>query len=262
MGWPTVLVVAALAALLTLGSACNGKQCSDPPKYEEYDEEVVKKLDDMLDDAKAYPGQRTRVLAINTGLSGHRAVFRTGYERIRPRLIDQLVAVELQPAVFHGLLRDLKKVFMTYVYAVIDDSLQAHRWFTTAQRKAMTKDWEEPPDDYTIPWTTNRAIDLAMFEISATDEQKALVKSLKASMEADTDRLLKNQHAVRMKLIAQWHSPTIDPPTVRKHIDEGAAQIAKFMHKFTDSAFAVAGSLTPEQRLWTNKQINRLRRCQ
>ncbi len=252
----------AVLLALVLMSACDGKPCSPPPKYEEYDKEVVDALDDILDDADAYPNQRTKVFAINKNLDKDRAVFRIGYESLRSKLIDQLVAVEPQAATFHELLDDLKKVFMRYVYRAIDDSLPAHRFFTNVQRKAMTEDWEEPPDEYSVPWTTNRAIDVALIEISATDEQKAVVKGLRDKMEKDTNRLLKNQHAVRMKLIGQWHQTKIDPIAVRSHIDEGALQISTFMHQFTDAAFQVLGSLTPQQRLWTNKQVNKLRRCQ
>ena len=241
--------------------ACDGKPCSQPPDYAKADEQVVESLDDMLKKGNAYENQRTRVLEINAGLDPNRRVFRRSYEHIRVRLIDQLVAVTPDVDVFHALLYDLHATFMRYVYAVIDVSVTAHRWFTNDQRKAMTKDWEEPPDDYTIPWSVKRGIDLAMLEIKATDEQKTQVKALRDDMEKKTDKLLKDQHAVRMKLIAEWHATKIDPAAVRTHIDEGALQISMFVHKFADHAFEVNAAFTPQQRMWTNKQVNKLRRC-
>lgn len=242
-------------------SACDGKPCSDPPDYAENDEELIESLDDMLDKADAYDNQRKRVFGINEGLNPNRAVFRRGYEETRVRLIDQLVAVKPDVNVFHALLYQLQSVFMKYVYSVIDVSVTAHRMFTNEQRKAMTEDWEEPPDDYKIPWSTKRAIDLAMVEIKATDKQKELVAKHRDAMEKKTDKLLKSQHKVRMKLIGEWHKSKINPTNVRKHIDEGAHQISVFMHDFTDRAFEVNTALTPQQRMWTNKQINKLRRC-
>ena len=242
--------------------ACDGKPCTDPPKYDERDEELVERLDDMLDDADAYDHQKTRVLKINDGLDDDRVEFRKEYQRIRRRMVNELVAVKPDADVFHALLYDLHTVFMRYVYEVIDQSVKAHRWFTVEQRKAMTESWEEPPDDYKIPWSTKRAIDLAMIEIKATDPQKELVKKLRDDMEVRTDKLLKQQHAVRMELIREWHKKKVDPKVVRKLIDKGALQISLFMHTFTDSAYEVQHALTPQQRMWTNKQVNKLRYCQ
>lgn len=246
----------------TLNVACDGKQCSEKPDYAEYDEEVVDALDDMLDDADAYDAQRERVFAINKSLDKDRAPFRVEREKIRASMVDALVAVTPDPPAFHALLDDMKAVFMKYVWVAIDAGIKAHRWFTNEQRRAMTKDWEEPPDPYEIPWTTKRAIDVAMLEIKATDAQKELVKGWRDKMEKDTDTLLKNQHAVRMKLIKQWHQTKIDPAAVHKDIAEGAGQISTFMHEFVDAAMEVTQALTPQQRLWTNKQVNKLRRCE
>ena len=250
-----------LLLLFAMLSACDGKPCSDPPDYEEIDEELVEKLDDMLDDADAYDHQRTRVLAINTKLAAARVPFRGMYEQLRVKMIDELVAAQPEVTRFQSLLRKMKSGFMKYVYAVIDASIPAHRFFTMKQRQAMTEDWEEPPDEYKVGFTTNRGIDYALLKISATDHQKALVRGHRDALEIKANVLLKRQHAVRMKLIGQWHQKYIDRAMVRRHIDEGAHQIEQFMYDFSDAVFDVTRALNPDQRVWTNKQVNKMRRC-
>lgn len=256
------LLLAILLVFVALGSiGCDGKPCTDKPDYSEYDEELDDALDDMLDEAEAYKKQRERVFLINKSLGPHRAPFRVSREELRAKMIDALVAVEPDPPGFHKLIDDMYGVFMKYVHVAISAGIKAHRWFTNEQRISMTEDWEEEPDPFEISWTTNRGIDLALLEISATDPQKKLIFAWRDKMEVKTNALLKDQHAVRMKLIKQWHATKIDPPVVRKHIDEGANQISTFMHIFADAAMEVTGALTPKQRLWTNKQVNKLRRC-
>lgn len=253
-----LLLITLIAAL---NSACDGKPCAKPPDYAKYDQELDSALDELLDHATAYEHQRTRVAAINQRLAPARAQFRTQYERIRADMIDALVAVNPNAAVFRGHLTAMRSIFMAYVYQVIDASLPAHQFFTTAQRKAMTKPWEDPPEPFKLSWTTRRAIDLALVKISATDEQKARVATLQTDIEQSATKLLKDQHAVRMKLLGQWHQPIIDPTMVRRHIDEGAAQISTFLFRFADEAFEINNMLTPQQRMWTNQQINKMRRC-
>lgn len=256
-----VLVRLLILGLALLAVACDGKPCTKKPDYAEINKEVVDKLNEMLDDAEAYPNQREKVLAVNDALEKHRVPFRVGYETIRDQMIDQLVAVQPDPPAFHASIDAMKEIFMKYTYAVVDASLPAHRWFTTPQRVAMTKGWEEPPDEYSMPWSTKRAIDLAMVEIKATEEQKELVRGWRDKMEQRTKALYKDQHAVRMKIIAQWHAPEVDRKAVFAAFDEGAAQISSFMHEFGSAAMEVTAALTPEQRMWTNQQVNKLRRC-
>ena len=252
-------VLATLLAFASLG--CDGKPCSEPPDYAEADEEVRDAIDELLDDGDVHDKQKERILALNESLAPARTKLRSEREVLRTKIIDELVAVKPEPKELHAHIEALRDVIMPYAYAGVDLGLKAHRMLTAEQRDEIAKTWEEPPDDYTGSWTMNRAIDAALLKIDATDAQKALVESWRGRMVAKTDALLKSQHAVRLDLLVQWRAEAPDPQVVRTHVDRAAEQIDRFVHLFADAAMEITAALTPQQRMWTNQQVNRLRRC-
>lgn len=255
-----LVFIASSLCLLTL-AACDGKPCSEPPKYDEYDEEVREQIDDMLDDGDVYENQKERIFELDASLDPLREKMRAKREVVRTKMIDALVATEPKPDQFHALIDQMYGVIMPYAYASVDLMLKAHRMLTAEQRAGVTESWEEPPDPYTGSWAINRGIDAALLKIDATDEQKTLVLGWRDKMVTATDKLFKDQHAIRMRLIAQWKSSDPDSNVVRKDVDEAAGQISKFVHMFGGAAMEVTQSLTPAQRMWTNQQVNKLRRC-
>lgn len=253
------VVLATLLALAALG--CDGKPCSEPPDYAEADEEVRDAIDDLLDDGDVHEKQKERILALNESLAPARAKLRAKREILRAKIIDELVAVKPEPKQLHAHIEALRDVIMPYAYAGVGMALDAHRMLTAEQRDEIAKTWEEPPDEYTGSWAMNRAIDAALLKIDATDAQKALVESWRDRMVKKTDALLKDQHAVRLDLLVQWRAKKPDPTLVRSHVDRAADQIGRFVHLFADAAMEITAALTPQQRMWTNQQVNRLRRC-
>lgn len=251
----TLLLVAA-----TLG--CDGKPCSEKPEYAEYDEKVVDEIEDLLDDGDVHDRQKERVVALHAQMAPVRDEMRRKREGIRTRMIDELVAVEPDPKRFHALIDAMYDVIMPYAYLGVEMMLRAHRMLTAEQRGGIAETLAEPPDPYDGDWKVNRGIDAALFKIDATDEQKALVLGWRDKMVAATDKLLRDQHAQRMILLEEWLAPSPDRKRVRKHVDIAAKQISRFVHTFGDAAMEVTLALTPQQRMWTNQQVNKLRRCE
>lgn len=255
-----VFFTAAFAfSVLLLG--CDGKPCQEVPDYQEEDEETREQIDDLLDEADVYDNQKERILALDDELDDDRKVFRHKYEVLRTKLIDGLVAMEPDAKAFHTHIDELHQIFMAYAHEAVQVALKAQRMMTAEQRKAIADEWDDDPEDYDGSWTVNRGIDLALLKINATDAQKKLVWSWRDKMVEATDKLYKDQNALRKKLLVHWRSPKPDRKMIRKYVDEAGDQIKAYIHLFADGAFEITESLSNEQRMWTNKQVNKMRRC-
>jgi Spy/CpxP family protein refolding chaperone len=253
--------LAAAFASVTLLMGCDGKPCQEVPDYSEEDEETREEIVDLLEEADVYDAQQQRILELNEKLDDDRTVFRKRYERIRVKLIDGLVAMEPKPENFKSNVDALHGVFMKYAHEAVGLALKAHRMLTTEQRQAIAEEWDDDPEDYDGSWAVDRGIDLALLKIDATDPQKELVWEWRDRMVEATDELYKDQNKLRKKLLVHWRSKKPDRKLVRKYVDEAGGQIKDFIHLFADGAFEITEELTPEQRMWTNKQVNKMRRC-
>ncbi len=257
------LALAACAlVLVATTSACDGKSCSEKPDYPEYDEEVVEQIEDLLDEGDVYENQKARIVGLHAAMAPQRAKMRVAREGVRTKMIDELVALQPEPARFRSLIDQMYGIIMPYAYTGEAMMLKAHRMLTEEQRQGIAEPLAEPPDEYDGSFAVNRGIDAALLKIDATEAQEKLVYGWRDKMVKKTDQLYRDQHAQRMVLLEEWLSAKPDPKRVRKHVDIASQQIRTYVHTFGDGAMEITRALTPKQRLWTNQQVNKLRRCE
>ncbi len=252
----------ALALLFAVfASACDGKDCSEPPKPEESEERFVERVEGYLDDADASDKQSTKIVALAKQLSPARAKMRKDFEPHRTAILDQMLADTTDVAVIDREVEASADVMLTYADRVVDKAMVAHGILTKEQRAKMAEEMEEPPDPFELDWKADAAVEVFLLDIDATSAQKAMVKDKLVDVERDVRGVQKNQHKIRLAILPHIRSDAPDPAAIKALVRKGGTYSVAMIQKLGRLYVDLMKNLRPEQQKKAKGRMAALKRC-
>jgi protein CpxP len=255
----------ALAAVLTLAmvasSGCNQPECREVPPIAEVEEELAEKIEDKLDDVDATKAQRQAVLKIARG-------FMPRYEAMRREIQPKTIAFmrELQlnepsEARVLALFEEMSNYFRGFSYELMDALVAVNRILTPVQRKALLKEETKPKKPFEGSWLVDRSIDILLWQINATSEQKKLTVEFKDELIRRSQPLQKELERLRLKMVLELgrENPGVD--ALRADLDAFGEALKVFVPQALAYYLAWHAKLKPEQAAVISGYLKRFEPC-
>jgi periplasmic protein CpxP/Spy len=136
----TATLFAALLLPLALAGACGGpRHHGGEVDLARVDRRVTDHLDDYLDDAKATPDQRTKILAIKSRLLPEGGALAQSHRKAQQELAAQLASDKPDGARLHALVDQQLEAVRAFAHKSVDGALEAHGTLSREQRAPVTK---------------------------------------------------------------------------------------------------------------------------
>jgi periplasmic protein CpxP/Spy len=132
------LALVGLAAGVALGGPFGGKHSAERLK-----QIVSWKVDDLLDELKVTPDQRTQLLAIKERAFERVLAVHEGHARDKAEIVAELLRDQPDPDKLHKLLDQKLDALRPELHEGLDLVLEAHAVLTPAQRAELAKRIEE-----------------------------------------------------------------------------------------------------------------------
>ena len=133
------LLAAALLVPLALAGACGGPRHAGEVDLPRVDRRVTEHIDDYLDDAKATPDQRARILAIKSRLLPEGGALAQSHRKAQQELAAQLASDKPDGARLHALVDQQLEAVRAFAHKSVDGALEAHATLNREQRAPVTK---------------------------------------------------------------------------------------------------------------------------
>lgn len=250
-----------IVGLAGLSTACNGKDCSEPPDTSESEERFLDRVEGYLDDADAEGDQEDKILALARDLTPARQKMRKKYEPHRTAILNEMLADQPDLKVIDREVEKAAEAMLGYSDEVVDQGMKAHRILKPEQRKKLGEELAEPPDPFELDWKANTAVDIFMLDIGASDAQKVRIRDELVDVEKGVREVQKKQHDIRLAIIPHIESSTPDPAKIKALVRKGGGYSVGLIQSLARTYVDIMSSLQPEQRDKARSRLSALKRC-
>lgn len=251
-----LLLAAAVAAF-----SCNAPKCREVKPAATVEKELRDQIEEGLDALDATPEQTRRILALS-----RRAM--PEIVKVRDVLLPQTVALldELErPAPSRdklvALYRDVASKIHRTIRELVPTVIEMYEVLDAKQRAELAAKDRKPRKPFQGSWVVDRAIDLFLWQIDATDAQRRATLDLKSQVVRLGRPLQEALERERDVMLRELARDAPDPVVIRGAIDRVQQGLDAFAVKLIDYYVGWRAKLEPKQRAVLDGYLSRFEPC-
>ncbi len=255
------VLIFGVAIASVVAGGCNQPACREVKPIADVEEELSESIKDRLDDIDATNAQKKAVLAIAHG-------FMPKYEAMRrdtqPKTIAFMRELQLhQPdaARIKQLFEELSTRFQLFSYDLVDALVETSHVLTPVQRKTLLKSELKPKKPFEGSWLLDRSIDILLWQINATSEQKELTVEFKDELIRRSQPLQKELERLRLKMVVELGQEKPNADALRADANAFGAALQDFVPQALAYYLEWHGKLKPEQAAVISGYLKRFEPC-
>jgi len=253
--------IASLILSLLVFAGCSGPECREVKPVEVVEEELIEKIDDRLDDIDATDEQKKAIFSMVRA-------FMPEYEANRTKMEPKINAVlrELQKQfpdreTVYYLFMEISSAYGQFSYRFVDIIMKAVPVMSHEQRKELLKEEMEPREPFEGSFMLDRSVDVFLFQIEASREQKQLTIELKDTLIAMSQPLQKELERLRLEMIKELTQENPDREKIVSSLAAYTRAIQKFAPEVISYYLKWHAGLKPSQKDMIHSYIKRFEPC-